>query len=94
MGSEMCIRDRDSSEKYERLGLKDTTTNILGEKIPLIRLPVYPGKNISVIVEVIALNQLLKIYGYHAAKEFEKRVSLQMNAKLKLKKDYLDSDFE
>jgi len=86
--------DWDSSEKYERLGLKDTTTNILGEKIPLIRLPVYPGKNISVIVEVIALNQLLKIYGYHAAKEFEKRVSQKMNAKLKLIKDYLGSDFE
>jgi len=91
---EVELVDWDSSEKYERLGLEDITTDILGEKIPLIKLPVYPGKNISVIVEVIALNQLLKIYGYHAAKEFEERLTQRINAKLKVTKDYRGRDFE
>ncbi len=66
--------DWDKTQKYERLGLKEITTDILGEKIPLVRLPIYPGKNISMIIEVIALNELLKIFGYHAAREFVNRL--------------------
>ena len=66
--------DWDKTQKYERLGLKEITTDIKGEKIPLVRLPIYPGKNISMIIEVIALNELLKIFGYHAAREFVNRL--------------------
>lgn len=70
--------DWDSKEKYERLGLKEETCEIMGEKTTLVRLPIYPGKNISMIVEVIALNQRLKSFGYHAAVEFEKQMSRRM----------------
>jgi HPr kinase/phosphorylase len=86
--------DWEKSEKYDRLGLKEITHRILGEKLPLVRLPIYPGKNISVIVEVIALNQLLKIYGHHSAKKFEARLSRTIRSKLKAMKEYLDHDFE
>lgn len=67
--------DWDSSQKYERLGIEDLTSEILGEKVHLIQLPIYPGKNISMIVEVIALNELLKSYGYHAALRFENELT-------------------
>ncbi|OVE79945.1 hypothetical protein BVY01_01160, partial [bacterium I07] len=80
------LTDWDPSENYERLGLKETKAQILGEEIPMISLPIFPGKNISVIVEVIALNQLLKLYGHHSARQFEKEIS----AKLKDKKTIFD----
>jgi HPr kinase/phosphorylase len=86
--------DWDKLEKYERLGLKEVTEKVLGEKMPLIRLPIYPGKNISVIVEVIALNQLLKIYGHHSAKKFTERLTRTLQSKLQSMKEYLDHDFE
>lgn len=86
--------DWDDSEKYERLGIEEIHTEILGEKITLIRLPIYPGKNISMIVEVIALNQLLKSFGYHAAKEFEDQLTRQMNEKISSRREYLNYQFE
>jgi HPr kinase/phosphorylase len=75
--------DWDKAEKYERLGLEDMTTEILGEKVHLVRLPIYPGKNISMIVEVIALNELLKIYGYNAAEVFENQLAQRISQKLR-----------
>jgi HPr kinase/phosphorylase len=75
--------DWDKSEKYERLGLEDMTVEILGEKVHLVRLPIYPGKNISMIVEVIALNELLKIYGYNAAEVFENQLAQTISQKLR-----------
>lgn len=86
--------DWDKSESYERLGLKEKTKQVLGEKLPLVRLPIYPGKNISVIVEVIALNQLLKLYGHHSARQFEARLTRRIKSKLQAMKVYLDHDFE
>jgi HPr kinase/phosphorylase len=79
--------DWDADQKYERLGIEDMTTEILGEKVPLIRLPIYPGKNISMIVEVMALNQRLKAYGYNAAQSFDKDLSERINQKMKRKDD-------
>lgn len=64
----------EKNKSYERLGLKEMTVEILGEHIPLVRLPIFPGKNISMIVEVIALNELLKIFGIHAAREYVARM--------------------
>lgn len=71
--------DWDKSQKYERLGLKEMTCEILNEQITLVRLPIYPGKNISMIVEVIALNHRLKSFGYNAAIEFEKMLMSKMS---------------
>ena len=61
-------------EDYERLGIEETTTEILGVAVPQVTLPLVPGKNITVITEVIALNHLLKLRGVHAAREFDRRL--------------------
>jgi HPr kinase/phosphorylase len=58
----------DPARQYERLGLDDEFYEILGLKIPLIRMPVAPGRNIAILVEVAARNQLLRARGHHAAK--------------------------
>jgi len=58
----------DTSREYERLGLDDAFYEILGLRVPLIRMPVAPGRNIAILVEVAARNQLLRSRGHHAAK--------------------------
>ncbi|MCU0372219.1 MAG: HPr(Ser) kinase/phosphatase [Ignavibacteria bacterium] len=65
----------DSTRTYERTGLDTKTVNILGVDVEKINLPIFPGKNITVIAEVIALNYLCKHYGYDAAKVFEKQLA-------------------
>jgi len=71
----------DDSFDYERIGLEDRMTAILEVEIPIVTLPIYPGKNITVISEVIALNHLLKIHGYHPAKDFNRRLIERMRRK-------------
>ncbi|MBL7074014.1 HPr kinase/phosphorylase [candidate division KSB1 bacterium] len=78
---------------YERIGLDEQYREILGVKIPLIKLPIFPGKNITVIAEVIALNLHLKVYGFDPAKEFNRRLLEGMRARRQIK-DYLLHDFE
>ena len=65
--------------EYERTGLEDRTTRILDVELPLVQVPLVPGKNITVISEVIAMNYLLKLRGYHAAREFNRRLLEEMN---------------
>lgn len=71
---------------YERTGLEDNLTSMLGVQIPLVTVPIYPGKNITVIAEVIALNYLVKSYGFDTAQEFDNRLSeiMAQNARLKM----------
>jgi len=59
---------------YERLGLEDQYTQILGVEIPLVTIPISPGKNITVISEVIAMNHMLKVFGTNPALEFQQRL--------------------
>jgi HPr kinase/phosphorylase len=59
---------------YERLGLDDAFYEILGLKIPLIRMPVAPGRSVAILVEVAARNQLLRTRGHHAARAFAERL--------------------
>jgi len=56
------------AREYERLGLDDEFYEILGLRVPLIRMPVAPGRNIAILVEVAARNQLLRSRGHHAAR--------------------------
>ena len=72
----MRLKLWDSGESYERLGLDEDTSTILGVKIARATIPLVPGKNITVISEVVALNHLLKIYGHHPAEEFNRRLEL------------------
>lgn len=96
---EVFLEEWDSKESYERIGLTDTYTEILNVKIPQVRLPIFPGKNITVIIETIAMNTLLKIYGIHPAKEFNKRLLKKMSQQKKTifdkkRKEYLEHDME
>ncbi|HPT79010.1 MAG TPA: HPr(Ser) kinase/phosphatase [Candidatus Atribacteria bacterium] len=65
----------DSNKDYDRLGLVDEYTEILGVKLPKVDLPVRPGRNLAIIVEVAAMNWRLKHMGYHAAKELDRRLN-------------------
>jgi HPr kinase/phosphorylase len=57
-------------EPFERLGLDDSTMEILGVPIPMLRIPVRPGRNMAVILEVAARNHILKAAGHHGAQKF------------------------
>ena len=59
---------------YDRLGTNDEHTTILDMDVPAIPLPVKPGRNLAVIVEVAAMNTRQKRMGYNAAKEFAKQL--------------------
>lgn len=63
---------------YERVGIDQETTTILDTEIPLVRLPIIPGKNITVIAEVIALHHLMRIRGYKTAEIFNQRLIERM----------------
>lgn len=67
--------DWDENEQYTRTGFDKFYENILGIEIQKVILPIFPGKNITVIAEVIALNYLLRTYGYDSAIEFAKNQS-------------------
>ncbi|MQA30690.1 MAG: HPr(Ser) kinase/phosphatase [Luteitalea sp.] len=56
------------SREYERLGLDDELQEILGLRVPLIRMPVAPGRNIAILAEVAARNQLLRTRGHNSAR--------------------------
>jgi len=87
----------DDKANYTRTGLDETTTSISEIDVPYIKLPILPGKNITVISEVIALNYLLKHYGYDAAEIFKKRLSERIsdkNSKTQRATDYFEHDFE
>ncbi len=59
---------------YERMGLDRQFSDFLGVPIPRIEVPIFPGKNITVIAEVIALDFMLKVYGIDAAQDLNRRI--------------------
>lgn len=68
---EMCINMEvwDPTKVYDRMGIDNEFTEILGIKIPVVTIPVKPGRNLAVIVEVAAMNNRQKEMGYNAARE-------------------------
>lgn len=68
----------ENGKMYDRLGLDEQTTEILGIQVPSIVLPVCPGRNLSVVIEVAAMNNRQKRMGYNTAKEFNKRLMESM----------------
>lgn len=81
---------------YTRTGLENKTFSIMDVEIPYVKLPIIPGKNITVISEVIALNYLLKHYGYDSAKIFQERLNSKLNNKNSDDRavNYFEHDFE
>ena len=64
-----------ANKEYDRLGLQEEYTDILGVKVPYQVMPVRPGRNLAVIVEVAARNHSLKRMGYSAAHELDRRLN-------------------
>ncbi|MBR4867348.1 MAG: HPr(Ser) kinase/phosphatase [Clostridia bacterium] len=67
----------EDGKQYDRLGLEDETVNILGLDIPALTIPVKPGRNLAIIIEVAAKNNRNKRMGYNAAKELTERLTQQ-----------------
>ncbi len=66
---------------YDRLGMEDETINILGLNIPCVTVPVRPGRNLAIILEIAAMNNRQKKMGFNTALEFNKRLMEQMGIK-------------
>lgn len=62
-------------EEYDRLGVEELRHSILDVPVPMLRVPIRPGRNITSIIEVAARNQLLKYQGKHSAREFQERLN-------------------
>jgi HPr kinase/phosphorylase len=64
----------DQTEAHDRLGLDEMVYPILEVPVPLLRIPVSPGRNVSSLIEVAARNRLLQVRGHHSAREFQERL--------------------
>ena len=91
----------DDTLEVNRTGLEHDHVKLLNVDIPLIQLPITPGKNITVIAEVIAMNHLLRHYGYDAAKAFQDRIKSTiaektkgMDPSMKRAIEYFEGDLE
>jgi HPr kinase/phosphorylase len=76
--------------EYDRTGLANDETEILGVTVPKVTVPLNPGKNITVISEVVAMNHLLKYSGVDSAAEFHER----LEASMRPVREYLEEDYE
>ena len=74
------LEEWDNNKMYDRLGLDDQTEDILGINVPCITLPVSSGRNLSVVIEVAAMNNRQKRMGYNTAQEFNKRLMESIGA--------------
>ncbi len=87
----------DEKAEYTRTGLDGNFVKISNVDIPYVKLPILPGKNITVISEVISLNYLLKHYGYDAATYFQNRLKRRLKGEDTDSirgVDYFEHDFE
>ena len=66
--------DEGGWEVYDRLGLEDQYMDILGVKVPMNTIPITPGRNLAVILEVAAMNNRQRKMGYNPAKEFTEQM--------------------
>lgn len=76
------LEDWDKDKEYDRFGLEEEYTEILGNKVVCHNLPVRPGRNLAVIVESAAVNWRQKKMGYNAARELYNRVQNNINHKI------------
>lgn len=76
----ISMEEWDPNKEYERLGLEEQTFNILGIDIPYVVIPVRPGRDVALLVEVACLNQRLKWLGYHSARDLNTQLINIMKA--------------
>ncbi len=76
------IENWQKDKQYDRLGLTDNYTNILGIDVPSLTIPVRPGRNLAVIFEIAAMNNRQRRMGYNAAEALNNRLINQMQGEL------------
>ncbi|MDD7429190.1 MAG: HPr(Ser) kinase/phosphatase [Oscillospiraceae bacterium] len=76
----------DSEKVYDRMGVDNEYTSILGVKVPYSVIPVKPGRNLAVILEVAAMNNRQKKMGYNAAEELLENLGMNFEKKETVKK--------
>jgi HPr kinase/phosphorylase len=79
----------DPNREYDRLGLDETHYETLGIRVPMIRMPVAPGRNLAILVEVAARNQLLRNGGLNSAR----RLADRLDEELRRAREHADIDF-
>ncbi len=72
----------EKGKMYDRLGLDTQYEDIMGIQVPKLLIPVHPGRNLAVIVEIAAMNSRQKKMGYNTAEEFNQRLIAQMEAQM------------
>ncbi len=87
------LEDWDASREYDRTGLELQETKLLDVALPLATVPLNPGKNLTVICEVVAMNHLLRYSGVDSARSFNERLIKRMNERRELQ-EYLEEDYE
>ena len=70
----------DSSKVYDRMGIDNEYTEILGVQVPVLTIPVKPGRNLAIIIEVAAMNNRQKKMGYNAAQELLANLGMDVSA--------------
>jgi len=85
--------DWDSTKEYDRTGLERQESTLLDVSIPQVTVPLNPGKNLTVVCEVVAMNHLLRYSGVDSAKSFNDRLIAQMKVRRDLQ-TYLEEDYE
>ncbi|HVG43839.1 MAG TPA: HPr(Ser) kinase/phosphatase [Longimicrobium sp.] len=89
----------DAGAEYDRTGLDLKSIDILGVPVPLVTVPLVPGKNITVVCEVVAMNHLLKFAGHDTAALFNQRLQARMagtseQMEMAGTSEYLEEDYE
>ena len=88
----------DADEEYTRINMVENTHEILGVDLPMVQVPITPGKNITVICEVIAMNYLLRHYGYDPAEVFterlRQRIQQEGSSPPRRNIEYFEQDYE
>ena len=87
------LEEWQGDREYDRHGLTRATTHILGVAIPTVVIPIYPGKNITVLAEVVSLDHMLRTYGFSAAENLQQRVLQNSKVRARLE-EYLKNDEE
>lgn len=72
------LKEWSSKQEYERLGIDEQTYDILGVKVPFIRIPIRPGRSLTSVIEVAARNHLLKLKGFYSAREFQEKLTQKL----------------
>ena len=84
------LEEWDDATSYDRTGLDAEEVEILGVHLPRVTIPLNPGKNITVISEIVAMNHLLKYSGIDSAERFDRELQRRMASVT----EYLQEDYE